>query len=292
MSYINSPLRYPGGKSSLSRFLARVIEANGFMDCVYVEPFAGGAGAALDLLLNGIAKRICLNDADPLIHAFWMSCLNNTENFLQAIHDIPVTIDEWHKQRIILRNPKNYSLFERGFAAFFMNRTNRSGILNGGPIGGQNQTGKWKIDARFNRSGLAQRIIRIAQKSHQIDVHGLDAMTFLGQILPSLGRKIFIYFDPPYYQKGQMLYLNSYRHEDHAALADFLKHLRCPWTMTYDNAAAILEMYEWCRIESFDINYFASKACRGKEVFISPKKINLPKEAVLVQYNTGKRFIG
>lgn len=289
MAYINTPLRYPGGKSSLSRYLGTVIRANGLEGCTYVEPFAGGAGAGIDLLLEGVAGRLCLNDAAPLITAFWVVCLNDTERLLRKIHDVTIDMDEWRKQRNVLNNPRDHGLFERGFAAFFMNRTNRSGILDAGPIGGQNQTGSWKVDARFNRKGLIRRIERIAEKADVIDVHGLDAMAFLSHIVPTLGKKTFIFLDPPYYCKGQMLYLNAYRHEDHVFLSSFLQKMRRTWVMTYDDTSEIRDMYSWCRVESFGLNYFARKAERGREVFISPLRVKLPEGVVTVHYNTGTR---
>ncbi|MDO9083691.1 MAG: DNA adenine methylase [Humidesulfovibrio sp.] len=287
MAFINSPLRYPGGKSSLSSYLSEVIKANDMVGCTYVEPFAGGAGAAVDLLLGGVVERLCLNDADPSIHSFWTAFLGDTERFLHSVQTVPLTMDEWHHQQAILRDPGRHDVFSVGFAAFYMNRTNRSGILTGGPIGGQGQSGKWKLDARFNRNGLCQRIEAIAQHSRQIDVHGLDAMTFLTHIVPTLKRKKFLFLDPPYCRKGQMLYLNAYTQEDHARLAGFMRSQpNTTRAMTYDDVPAIRQLYSWCSVEAFGLNYFAKTVGRGNELFIRPRRVNVPEGPVAVRYNS------
>ena len=258
MAFINSPLRYPGGKSSLSRHLAKLIKQNDINDCIYIEPFAGGAGAGINLLLSGIVSRLCLNDADSMIYAFWTACLVNTDVFLKLVMETPINMNEWERQRKILNNSSEYSILEKGFAAFYMNRTNRSGILDGGPIGGKNQNGKWKIDARFNRKDLCRRISNIAKKANKIEIHGLDAMSFLKHILPTLGRNTFLFH---------------------------LKKINSKWVMTYDDDPNIRSIYNWCNIKEFNLNYFASKASRGCELFISPRHINLPDNEVTIHYN-------
>ena len=67
---------------------------------------------------------------------------------------------EWEKQKRIYENTR--SEFLLGFATFFLNRTNYSGVITGGPIGGFEQKGQWKIDARFNKKSLIDRIERIS----------------------------------------------------------------------------------------------------------------------------------
>ena len=52
MGITHSPLRYPGGKSILSPLLGNFIEINNLLDGIYIEPYAGGAGAALKLLFS------------------------------------------------------------------------------------------------------------------------------------------------------------------------------------------------------------------------------------------------
>lgn len=149
MSKAHSPLRYPGGKSVLSDLLADAIALNGLQDGVYVEPYAGGAGAALALLFGEHVQSIVLNDADPCVYAFWDAVLNKKDDFIRRINETPVSIEEWQHQRDIYRNQQRHSRIKVAFASFYLNRCNRSGIMvNGGPIGGIGQSGKWKIDAR------------------------------------------------------------------------------------------------------------------------------------------------
>jgi DNA adenine methylase len=270
MSIPNSPLRYPGGKAILSDFLAGVIAAAGIKNCIYVEPYAGGAGAAINLLLAGKVERIILNDADRSVWAFWKAILEHTDEFLKLIDTTPVTVKEWLRQKKIYETPRGHPVLKLGFAAFFLNRCNRSGILtNGGVIGGLDQKGEWKIGARYNPIGLKQRIQRIAAYRKKITVKNLDAIQFLRrEVISQTDRSnFFVYLDPPYFVKGSRLYLNYYEPDDHAKLARFLRGIRrVKWIATYDNTEEIRVLYSWCRIVDFHLRYSAHTSRQGNEI--------------------------
>ncbi|MDD2807488.1 MAG: DNA adenine methylase [Patescibacteria group bacterium] len=261
-----SPLRYPGGKTFLFPFFDNVIKDNGLEKVTYVEPFAGGAGAALVLLLSGKVDRIVINDLDKAIYAFWKSSIFNPDKFIKKIKSTPVTINEWKKQKAIYNNPKA-SLFDLGFATFFLNRTNTSGILDGGPIGGLRQKGKYKIDARFNKDTLIERIQRIATHKKKISVFNKDGLRLIGEYLNK--KNTFIYLDPPYFEKGATLYLNHYKKENHEALAKKLNdNPDAFWLLTYDNKKEIKSLYSNRHIINFSLNYNAYKSRNGREVMI------------------------
>ena len=228
-----SPLRYPGGKTFLFSFFDNVIKGNGLENITYIEPFAGGAGAALALLFLEKVERIVINDLDKAIYSFWKSSIFDSEKFIRKLFSTPITIKEWKKQKLIYNNPQS-SYFDLGFATFFLNRTNISGIVNGGPIGGIQQKGKWKIDARFNKEKLAERIRQLSLYKNRISVFNRDGVVLMNDYLNK--KNVFIYLDPPYYEKGATLYLNHYKKEDHEVLA---KLLNCNpdafWLLTYDN---------------------------------------------------------
>jgi DNA adenine methylase len=266
-----SPLRYPGGKASLSSFLFDIIDYNHIVNCTYIEPFAGGAGAALTLLFLEKVDQIIINDLDSSIYAFWKATLNYTERFIEKIRDIDVTIEEWHKQRQIYKD-KYSSEFNRGFATFFLNRTNRSGIIEGGPIGGMKQKGKWKIDARFNKENLIERIKKIALYRSRIKILNLDGIELMRQIcnMPN----ILVYVDPPYYEKGSSLYLNHYNESNHIALANFLNdNQEIFWLLTYDNVPEINALYADRTTIEFDLHYHINKPKMSKEILIKSDSI-------------------
>lgn len=266
-----SPLRYPGGKASLSSFLFDVIDYNYIVNCTYIEPFAGGAGAALTLLFLEKVDQIIINDLDRSIYAFWKSILNYTERFIEKIRDIDVIIEEWHKQRQIYKD-NGSSEFDRGFATFFLNRTNRSGIIEGGPIGGMKQNGKWKINARFNKENLIERIKKLALYRSRIKILNLDGIKLMKQIcnIPN----ILIYVDPPYYEKGSSLYLNHYNESNHIALANFLNdNQEIFWLLTYDNVPEINALYADRTTIEFDLHYHINKPKMCKEILIKSDSI-------------------
>ena len=261
-----SPLRYPGGKTSLYPFFDKVIKENGLERVTYIEPFAGGAGAALALLLLEKVDRIVINDLDRAIYSFWKSAIFSSEKFIRKIKTTPVSVREWRKQKLIYANPKSKQ-FELGFATFYLNRTNVSGILEGGPIGGLDQKGKWKIDARFNKEALSHRIRQLALYKNRITVCNKDGIELINVYL---GKKnAFIYLDPPYYEKGAALYLNHYKKENHEALANKLnENAGAFWLLTYDNKKEIKSLYPARQIINFSLNYNAYEVRKGKEVMI------------------------
>lgn len=287
MPIVHSPLRYPGGKAVLSDFLADVLAVNGLEDGTYVEPYAGGAGAALALLFGEHVQRIVLNDADPCVFAFWNAVLHRKDDFIRRLQDTPVSIEEWKRQRDIYRNQHRHSRIKVAFASFYLNRCNRSGIMmNGGPIGGFEQTGKWKLDARYNRDELIRRIDKIHLYRDRIDVHNLDATDFLKDVIgrsPDLDDTL-VYLDPPYFVKGSGLYLNHYQPDDHAGLSDFIKRQTgYRWLMTYDNVPEIRKLYADRGTVDFDLRYSAHTSKVGSELLIFSSNLDMPDDLSLLR---------
>jgi len=261
-----SPLRYPGGKTFLFPFFDRMIKKNRLYNVTYVEPFAGGAGAALALLFLEKVDKIVINDLDRAIYSFWKSAIFDSNEFVKKIHSTPVTIKEWHRQKATYCNPKSKQ-FDLGFSTFFLNRTNRSGILNGGPIGGMKQKGKWKIDARFNKKKLADKIYELSLYKNRISVFNKDGLQLIHDYLNKINT--FIYLDPPYYEKGAALYLNHYKKNDHEILAEQLnQNVNAFWLLTYDNKKEIKSLYQDRKIINYSLNYNAYKLRKGKEIMV------------------------
>lgn len=273
----NTPLRYPGGKGKLTDFIKLVFEQNDLLDGHYIEPYAGGAGIALTLLLHSYASCIHLNDLNPAVHAFWRAVLDDPEALCKKILDTPVTMDEWNKQKAILSNPVGYSPLDVAFSTFFLNRTNRSGIILGGVIGGKSQDGDWKLNARFNKKDLITRIERIAMYRSRIHLYNLDAAKLITDVLPTLPKKSLVYLDPPYYVKGKGLYQNHYLHDDHIAIAKLVKKdIKLPWIVSYDHAPEIVGMYKGCPTIEYGINYSAQERYKGAEVMFFSSKLKVP----------------
>ena len=276
----DSPLRYPGGKAALGPFLAETIALNGLANCAYFEPFAGGAGAALWLLRKGIVSEAHVNDLDPCVAAFWKAVLGEPARFSDAIMSAKLDIDEWKRQRNIYADGDASKPFDLGFATFYLNRCNRSGVLSGaGPIGGYDQKGKWKIGARFYRESLAKRVRELGQLSDRIHLSNLDARRFLIEKLPrSRGRsRVFAYLDPPYWEKGGRLYLNSYSAADHATLAEYMQRQRTlKWVMSYDDTGPIRRMYARSNTRYHSLRYNLSESRDAQELLITPSQVKLP----------------
>jgi DNA adenine methylase len=271
-----TPLRYPGGKAQLGSFFAGVVAANNLSDGVYVEPFAGGAGVAIALLLGDFVDTVFINDIDPAVYAFWTAVVELNSDLVELVRSTPITVTEWERQRDVYRGGEKSDPLALGFAMFYLNRTNRSGIMNGGVIGGREQNGPWKIDARFNRAELARRIQRIGRYRSRIMVTCTDAYKLLKELERNLPKRALVYLDPPYYDKGQHLYTNYYRHEDHLLIADAVGALDRPWVVSYDDHPAIRKMYTGFPQAEYSLGYAAREARRGAEIMFFARGLKLP----------------
>ena len=277
-----SPLRYPGGKAKLANFVAGLLERNSLTGGHYVEPYAGGASVALALVLRGLVSRAHINDIDPAVHAFWHSVLKEPEALCRLIVDTEVTAAVWRRQKQIQRAPKECSRLELGFSTFFLNRTNRSGIIaSAGMIGGASQAGTWKLDARYNKSELVSRVERIAGIASRIRLHQSDAAKLLQRLIPKLPEKSFMYLDPPYYVKGtSRLYANFYKHADHVQIADLVRSARTPWLVSYDDQVQIRTMYDGFRRRRLQLSYTARDRYEGAEVLVFSNLLRVPRSIV------------
>lgn len=278
MSYVYSPLRYPGGKSQLYNFIYHTFVVNELTDIRYCEPFCGGAGVAMKLLEQGNIESVILNDADIAIYSIWRAILGDTDQFLSKIQTIPITLQEWETQRSIyesLKNSKVYS-FDLGFATFFLNRTNRSGIIEGGPIGGKAQQSKYKIDCRFNRADLCKKITSIYEHKGKITIYHLDALDFINQILKHDSRINFTFFDPPYYQQGQNLYKNGLSKQYHSDLAKVIHSLdNRPWILTYDEISDVKNLYSDIKGWSYELLYSAQIKRKESELLYASSELKV-----------------
>lgn len=268
MQQFNTPLRYPGGKGRLTQFIADTMRDNGLTGGHYAEAYAGGAAIAITLLRLEYARHIHINDLNRSVHAFWHCVLHDTEALCRRIKDTRVSIAEWRRQRRV-QDLEDVEMLDLAFSTFFLNRTNRSGIIRGGVIGGKQQAGAWKLDARYNKVDLTTRIQRIAALRSRITLYQHDAVEFIRRVLPTLPRRTFVYLDPPYYVKGKGLYEDHYEHADHTEIARLVTTIRQPWVVSYDNVEPIRQMYKQHRQFFFGLRYSAQSRYEGSEILVA-----------------------
>ena len=284
MSSYYTPLRYPGGKSKLYPFLSQCLRDVGRVK-IYIEPYAGGAGAALKLLLLEDVEYIHINDADPAVYNFWHHIIYNSTAFIGLLRSTTLSIDEWKKQRAVYQFSEDINSLAYAYATFYLNRTSRAGVIhNSGPIGGMNQDSIYKIHARFNINELCDRVVRISSYADRITVSNEDGLFLLNNLKAYTDfsmERIFVYLDPPYYKKGADLYMNSMIHKDHSNLAEFLgSHPTFNWVLTYDNCREIAELYPDLETFEFDLQYSLQSVRRASELLIYDTGIELPTNAL------------
>lgn len=282
MNKFVSPLRYPGGKLKVVDYIKRVFEANNLCDGHYIEPYAGGASVALALLQSEYAHTIHINDIDRSIYAFWHSVLNETDDLCRLITDTPVTMDEWQHQREVQKRKDDdtTSLLELGFSTFFLNRTNRSGILSAGVIGGKVQMGKYKIDARYNKNDLIERIESIADYAERITLTNKDAVRLIKNLKPK-SVPTLCYLDPPYYIKGRDLYLNYYNDDDHRQIANAIGAYSGLWLISYDAVDFLKDIYKDYRQSEYYLSYSAGNPSKGKEIMVYSNDLVVPEVEIV-----------
>ena len=276
MNKFVSPLRYPGGKLKVVDYIKRLMEVNDLCGGTYIEPYAGGANVALSLLFSNYAKRIKINDIDRSIYAFWHCVLRETETLCRMIQDTDVTMETWERQHEIQKHKSEAGLLELGFSTFFLNRTNRSGILNGGVIGGKAQTGTYKIDARYNKKDLIERIEIIAAHGSQIELTSMDAVALIKRYKITPTPKTLCYLDPPYYVKGKDLYLNYYNDNDHRKIAEAIMKYKGKWIISYDAVGFIKNLYKGYRQTEYYLSYSAASPSKGRELMVYSNELVLP----------------
>ncbi|MFA5597389.1 MAG: DNA adenine methylase [Pusillimonas sp.] len=281
MTY-RTPLRYPGGKARISSFIKELIRENSLTGKSYIEPFAGGAGVALELLFSGCVGRIYLNDYNLSIYSFWRAVLEKNDKFCERIAEVPVNIDEWQKQKDIQKSASSAHFFDLGFSTFFLNRTNRSGIILAGVIGGKEQAGKWKMDARYNKENLIKRIKSIGLFSSKISISNEDAKVYLKNIARKQKSNSLLYLDPPYYVKGEGLYEHHFKDADHKELFEEITKKAYPyWMVSYDNEPFIKKLYDGYNEIVYSLSYSAASPTTGKEIVFFSKNLVIPNRKIL-----------
>lgn len=292
MNRYKTPLRYPGGKQKLSPFISEIVEQNYLGGGHYVEPYAGGAGVAMELLISGEVSHVHLNDSCKRIYAFWRSVLTRSEELCALIVRASLTVEEWRRQQAIFSDPEQADELTLGFATFYLNRCNRSGILSGGLIGGLRQDGDWRMDARFPRNELIRRIEVIASKAKEISLCNWDAERFIKEYLPRVPDNALIYLDPPYFKKADRLYMNHYSPDDHERIAKVIQlKVKHKWIVSYDNAPEIAKYYLMRRSFEYDLQYNASKAYMGKELIIVSDDLIVPASSNVLGVDTALRKV-
>lgn len=276
-----SPLRYPGGKSQCYNYIREILSCNNLIGKTYVEPFAGGAGLALKLLLLGDVSRIIINDYDPAIYAFWYSVLNNSAGMCELIENATLSVEEWERQRRVYLEHDLDNILDLGFATLYLNRTNKSGIIKGGLIGGKAQDKKDGIDARFNKAVLIQKINTIVAHREQIFLFNMDAKDLLLSAELRKFHKTFVNFDPPYVKKGAQLYKNAFREADHKELCNLIKKCRRKWVVTYDVCPLVSELYHSYRSSYLDVTYSVQESKKAKEYIFFSHSLELPPQILL-----------
>jgi DNA adenine methylase len=271
-----SPLRYPGGKARMAPWLTDTFEALLWpMDVeIWLEPFGGGAGAALTALASGRVPEAWIVEANPALAAFWTTVMNDGPAMADRVERTVPTLGMFQDSRQTVAaalDGERIDTFKLGLAAFILNRCSRSGMIlpSVGPIGGKAQTGLHTVAARFNAAALADRIRTVHALGDRFKVFAGDGISFL-EDLPASGvqDEVFCFVDPPYIGVGNDLYAIGMDDDLHQRLANALNRLTAPWLLTYDAHPQIPQLYPDSQVLEFDIPHTAGSSRVGTEYLV------------------------
>ena len=284
---IKNPLRYPGAKSKLYDYIYKLLTVENKVGCTFYEPFAGSASLSFLLLENNAIQKAVINELDPLLYNFWLSVFDNTEDLVQMIKDIDITIENWHE--FSRYRDKNYlhgkTTVQIGFAGLFLNRTNFSGILKANPLGGLHQNSSYSIGCRFNKNKIIDSIQELSKFRNKIEIHNMEALDFMKQELRyKRNKSIFVYIDPPYYKEGANLYRYYYTPAQHKALAQYLLKKTFPWLVSYDDSEKIKKLYTQVAPLKIHMDYSIHTSRKAEELLIS--NLEIPPIEEITQYSS------
>lgn len=266
-----TPLRYPGGKSTLINYVENFLIANNInSDISMVEPFAGSASVTVGLLRDKKIYNAYINDSDPLIYSFWKTILNYNDEFVEMINSIDISLDEWLEyQKYLIADPlSKFNQKELALAFFFLNRTSYSGIIKAGPLGGKKQLSKYNISCRFNKKMIIKKIQFLEQFNDKIEVYNRDGIDFMNNILND-NKDIFFYVDPPYYDVGRVLYREYFNDQKHIELSNYLKFIQeQPWLLSYNNHEFILKLYQNTKTQTVFLDYHSGNYHKNVKEYV------------------------
>lgn len=283
-----SPLRYPGGKARFTDFIRRAIVVSGEEPTLFVEPFCGGAGAALALLEADHVERIALNDVDPLVSSFWRIVFGKSRatrhdiNWLVGkVEAAEISVEEWRRQKALIPSTTR----EAAWKCLFLNRTSFNGILHqAGPIGGWQQLNR-KLDVRFNREKLVKRLNDLYDLRDRVDrVGGANWKQFCSYYRSSSAA--YVYLDPPYYHRAEQLYGYLFDAKTHASMRDYLLAYQTPWMLSYDDAVEVRNLYSGRKEidgrvidQTYSANPIGGSSHVGRELFFSNRALPVVKQS-------------
>ncbi|EIT89086.1 DNA adenine methylase [Parascardovia denticolens IPLA 20019] len=287
----STPLRYPGGKGKVTRFVDHILTQNQISG-TYVEPFAGGAGIAINLLLHDKVDRIILNDLDDGVYSFWSTIVHSPDTLIKKIQEVPFDYSSgldtigprkaywfWYNTRLRYRSNHYAKKEDKAFDFLMLNRMNVSGIILGGPIGGESQNGEYNISSRFNKTTLIRKIERLSSVRNRIIATQYEASFFLSRLSNYCdNNNCLVFADPPYFVQGKNLYKTFATDSIHQMMAArLLTDHPWKWILTYDEAPEINRLYSAGKINRFEyeITYSANKRGNYKEFMFADPRLTM-----------------
>lgn len=236
-----SPFRYPGGKTKLlPALMEQLSEFISNPEGTFADVFVGGGSVLLEVARQYPQINLYANDKDYWVYCFWKvvadSDSKKLEELLRLMEAKP-TLELFYK----LREENTKDEIRCAYKAIFFNRTTFSGIFYSGPIGGKEQKSKYTIDCRYNYKKLKNKILECHHLlTGRTSVSNQDCLDFCRDHL----HDCTLYLDPPYYHKGDILYIEKMSSNEHTKLAEFLDKAEKNWVLSYDDCVEVRELYK------------------------------------------------
>ena len=267
-----TPLRYPGGKTWLLDYVKAFARFHKLSSTTIVEPYGGSASISVGLIRSQLVTDATVCERDPLIVAFWNVAIHRNEELIEYLSSLEINMETWYGLRRYLDLEKTnlQNELEAAGAFLFFNRTNYSGIIKGGPLGGKKQLSKYKLNCRFNKGRIADKIRSLKALEDKLKIIQIDGLEYMKNHALQSPDNVFFYVDPPYYGAGKDLYRFYFTDFDHQQLSAFLTGTEIPWLLSYDDAEFIRNLYQKKSNLPVYTDYQSGHLRRGvKELLIS-----------------------
>lgn len=234
---------------------------------IFVDVFVGGGSVAVGIANNFPSAKIVINDLDEYIWSFWtvICTKDGLEKLISYIiqYKKPTVEDfrAWRQKA----NEKNLSTVDKAFLALFFNRTTFSGIFNSGPIGGFDQSGKYKIGCRYNASHMSGMVRSLSETflNKKVQCYRKDYVDMLKEYKDK--EEALLYLDPPYMKQGHLLYNHHMKSEQYAEMANLLKGCKAKWLVSHDDRPEFVKLFQgWADIKTIEGVPYTINSIRGK----------------------------
>lgn len=228
----------------------------------YYEPFFGSGSIGFKVLEElDTDRRVSISDIDPGIVSLWKAVHESPDELCSRIKSFTPNVDDFYSFQETDGTDKSLTV-ENGFKKLALHQMSYSGLgaKAGGPIGGREQRGAYKIDCRYNVPTLTKNIGKLHTLMSRFKDLTIECKPVFSSLESIQRANSIVYLDPPYYVQGGALYANNMNVFEHQELAKRLNAAEYEWVLSYDDVEPIRQLYSWAKVTNLEAIYTLAPA--------------------------------